>query len=66
MVLEENKVKYPAPYLAHWVTGAVSCCKEHCKSLVELGEFMGIVVPVTKNKDKSLECKNCINEAKGE
>jgi hypothetical protein len=64
MELETKTVKYPAPYLAHWVTGAVACCEEHCNGIVGLGKFMGSVVPVSENTDESLECENCINEAK--
>ncbi len=62
--MKDTKVKFPAPYLVHWVTGAVACCIDHANKLVGLGEFMGSVVPVSKNLDESLECKNCKNESK--
>jgi len=53
-----KKIKYPAPYLAHWVTGAVACCETHCNQIVGLGKIMGSVVPVSENNDKQLECIN--------
>jgi len=62
--MKNTKVNYPAPYLAHWVTGSVACCEKHCKDIVSLGKFMGSVVPVSENLNESLECKNCINESK--
>lgn len=62
--MNETKVKYPAPYLAHWVTGPVACCEKHKNAIVGLGNFMVTHVAVTSNEDKSLECKNCINESK--
>lgn len=62
--MKKNKVTYPSKYLAHWVTGAVPCCEEHCKQLVGIGRFMGSVIPVSENDDKTLECSNCINENK--
>jgi len=62
--MKDTKVKFPAPYLAHWVTGPVACCEDHANKLVGLGKFMGSVIPVSENLDDSLECENCINESK--
>lgn len=62
--IKNGKKYYAAPYLAHWVTGAVACCEKHRDDLVGLGKFMGSVVSVSKNSDESLECGNCINESK--
>ena len=64
--IKNGKKYYKAPYMAHWVTGAVACCEEHCNGIVGLGKFMGSVVPISENTDESLECQNCINEAKDE
>lgn len=61
---EKIKVKYPAKYLAHWVTGPVACCHKHCTDIAYLGKLMGSTVPVSENLDETLECQNCINESK--
>lgn len=63
MSSETEKVKYPAPFLAHWATGPVPCCNIHKEQIVLLGRVMGAVVLVTINQNESLECKNCKNEA---
>lgn len=59
---ETKTVKYPAPFLAHWVTGTVACCEEHCNQIVGLGEFTGSIVPVSENDDPEKQCENCVNE----
>lgn len=61
--MSKTKVKYPAPFLAHWATGPVACCKDHAQSLVGLGQIMGSHVAVTDNPKKDDECVNCKTEA---
>lgn len=60
--MEKQKVKFPTPYLAHWVTGPTACCEKHMKQTVQLGKFMELHVAVTENPDPEIECINCINE----
>lgn len=60
----EDKVLFPAPFLAHWATGPVACCEEHANQLVSLGQFMGAHVAITENPNFKDECLNCINENK--
>ena len=60
----KNEIKYPAPFVAHWATGPVDCCKEHANQLVGLGNFMGTHVAVTNNANEDAQCTNCINEQK--
>ena len=60
----EEKVLFPAPFLAHWCTGPVECCEKHANSLVSLGQFMGTHVHISDNPNLEGECLNCINENK--
>jgi len=60
----KKKIKYPAPFLAHWSTGPVACCENHKNGLIILGQFVGLHVPVSLNEDDSKECENCKSEAK--
>lgn len=62
--MAKTKIKYPAPFVAHWATGPVNCCEEHANQLVGLGNFMGSHVAVTHSTDSDAECTNCINEEK--
>ncbi len=62
--MANKKVKSPAPFLAHWVTGPVACCEIHRDELVRLGAFIGSVVATSENFDETLECENCINKNK--
>lgn len=62
--MNDNNIKFPAICHAHWSTGAVPACESHANSLVKLGEFMGLHVPLT-TLPAPAECTNCINENKG-
>lgn len=55
--------KYPAPLVAHWPSGPVTCCEDHARGLVKLGNFMGAHVTVIQGMDPDAECANCRNEA---
>lgn len=61
-----NEYEFPAPYLAHWATRDVPCCKKHKDDIVGLGKFIGVLVPITADNDTSKQCNNCIHETKGE
>lgn len=50
-----------ATVLVHWPTGPVSCCEEHARQLIGLGNFLGSPVVATV-LDEPGECVNCINE----
>ena len=56
-------VKYPAPFLVDWATGTIACCENHSGWIVLLGQEDEIVVPISENLDKSLECKICKYDA---
>lgn len=58
-----EEVRFPATHVAHWATGPVNCCEEHCRQIVGLGGFMGAHVAVTKAAPGA-ECSNCLNESK--
>lgn len=60
----EKEVLFPAPYLAHWVTGPVACCRKHADDIVKLGAFTGAHVAITENPNEKDECSNCIDENK--
>lgn len=53
----------PATHVAHWATGPVPCCEEHCRQIVGLGNFMGAHVAVTVPTEDA-DCTNCANEHK--
>lgn len=57
--------KKKSPFLVHWVTGPVPCCRKHALALMGLAKTMGFSVPVSENPPPSLTCPNCENE-KGE
>ena len=58
---ENIEITFPATHIAHWATGPVPCCEEHCRQIVGLGKFMGAHVAVTKPTEPA-NCTNCVNE----
>ena len=56
--------KLKTPFLLHWPSGPLMCCKHHCRGWLRVAKAMGAHVVVTKNPKPMSECINCVNEAK--
>jgi len=57
-----KKVKYPAPFIIHWPSRSIECCKEHADGLISLSKIISVDITITKNTNRKTECEDCIIE----
>jgi hypothetical protein len=54
----------PTPYIVHWASGDVACCRKHANALLILAMDMGSNISgmASPNPNPFTECSNCQNE----